>query len=239
MEKIMDTSNLMAKIQIGSVKDRCPVHGDTMFRIPGGKIICERCARYEESDQVADVAPAPLYLPPRLARCSLDNYIPGCGASKKALDAVIEYLDTWPDIGGLIMLGRTGTGKTHLAAALCTALSLRRVKCEITTIYGLIRKVRATWGSRDADEDAITRRYCDVDFLVLDEIGSQYGSDAEKIIISEIINYRTEHDRPTAIVGNITVSEAKKSIGERAFDRIKDNGIIVAFTWQSHREFHK
>ena len=72
--------------------------------------------------------------------------------------------------------------------------------------------------------------------LVIDEIGSQYGTDAEKIMVSEIINDRYNNQLPTIIIGNVTMSEAENYLGARAIDRIKDNGFVAVFDWESHRK---
>ena len=71
--------------------------------------------------------------------------------------------------------------------------------------------------------------------MVIDEIGTQYGSESERIIINEIINDRYEMDRQTVLIGNVSFAEAEKILGSRVIDRVKDNGEILFFEWDSFR----
>jgi DNA replication protein DnaC len=71
---------------------------------------------------------------------------------------------------------------------------------------------------------------------VLDEVGVQYGTDAEKQIAFEIINTRYENLRPTIIISNLNAAELTTFIGERVMDRLKENGgRLLVFDWPSHR----
>ena len=139
-----------------------------------------------------------------------------------------------------------GTGKTHLAVSICKELRYKAICCKLTTVNRIIRDVRSCWGGKRKEndwgsdkvitEEAIIERYVDYGLLVIDEIGSQYGSESERIIINEIINDRYEMDAPTVIIGNVSISEANKILGTRVVDRIKDNGNVMFFEWDSHRK---
>ena len=143
----------------------------------------------------------------------------------------------------IALIGELGTGKTHLAVSLCKRVCDLGKTAHMTTIPMIIRAVRSSWGGKGTDqwgsvrsEEDILRDYSQkYSLLVIDEIGSQYGSDSEKIIISEIINNRYNNCLPTIIIGNVTFSEAEEYLGKRVIDRIKDGGMILIFDWESHR----
>lgn len=74
------------------------------------------------------------------------------------------------------------------------------------------------------------------DLLIIDEIGVQFGSDAEKLIMFEIINTRYERMKPTILISNQSKEELAAFIGERVIDRMNDGGgCTLAFTWDSYR----
>ena len=101
----------------------------------------------------------------------------------------------------------------------------------------LVRRVKETWGkgSEETESQAI-RNFTLPDLLVVDEIGVQFGSQAEQIILTEIINDRYEAMRPTIIISNLTVPQLEEILGKRVVDRFYESGgRVLVFNWQSYR----
>ena len=72
--------------------------------------------------------------------------------------------------------------------------------------------------------------------MALDELSGKFGSDAEKILLFDVLNERYEKRKSTIIISNLTVPEVKEYLGERIFDRMReDGGKSIAFDWKSHR----
>jgi DNA replication protein DnaC len=72
--------------------------------------------------------------------------------------------------------------------------------------------------------------------LIIDEIGVQFGSPFETNLMFDILNERYEKLRPTLLLSNLTAPEIKAFLGERIYDRLReDGGQFVPFDWQSHR----
>jgi len=86
----------------------------------------------------------------------------------------------------------------------------------------LIRKLRLHFKTK---KDA-TKEFHNCDFLLIDEIGIGYNSDAERNELYDIINYRNEYYKPTMIISNHSLTSKNdnkgidKIIGARNFDRI-------------------
>ena len=51
-----------------------------------------------------------------------------------------------------------------------------------------------------------------------------------------LLNGRYEAMRPSIVISNLTVSEVSKYLGDRVYDRLRENGGgVLAFDWQSFR----
>ena len=74
------------------------------------------------------------------------------------------------------------------------------------------------------------------DLLVIDEVGVQFGTDTEKMILFEILNERYENLKPTILISNLSIESLKKFTGDRVIDRMKENkGKVLIFNWNSAR----
>lgn len=184
-----------------------------------------------------------LNLPERLKSCTFDTFRPVNKAAKKNFELCKEFAANWEKYGGLILLGGVGTGKTHLSVAICQSLAKKGKYCCYTTVSRIVRRIKNTWKGKQSkewgdieSEESVISGYASQPLLVIDEVGVQYCSDTERIVISEIVNDRYNSLKPTIIIGNVTFSEVQEAIGKRAVDRICDNGQVLVFDWESHRK---
>jgi DNA replication protein DnaC len=111
-------------------------------------------------------------------------------------------------------------------------------KCSMfTTVQRMVRMMKETFRkeSQKSESDVIDLLVYP-DLLIIDEIGIQFGSDFEKNLMFDILNERYENRRPTLLLSNLTVPEVKAFLGDRIYDRLKeDGGQCVSFDWKSHR----
>nr|WP_230585924.1 ATP-binding protein [Xenorhabdus bovienii] len=181
-------------------------------------------------------------VPKRFERVNLDNYAPVNREAERCLKVCKAYATKWPDRlkqgGGLVMCGLPGTGKNHLAIAIGKhVIQEHQSSVKFTSAIKIARDFKSTWtkGSSLTESDVIDR-YSTPDLLIIDEIGVQFGSDAEKIILFEIINNRYESMKPTILLSNLPKDELSEFIGERVLDRMNDGGgCTLMFTWESYR----
>lgn len=238
----------------------CPTHGEYSVRYSDcvlGKSIryeaCPECSKIEagrysvlarereerERLERLEKAKRASGLGTRHIRCELTNYTVSSAGQAKALASATEYVDAIANGSAscLIMCGKVGTGKTHLAAAMVNRLVERRIKCRIVKLADLVREIKSTWakGSERSEGDVIAF-YSALPVLFIDEVGVQFGSDTEKLLISEIIDNRYQELRPTVLISNLDAQGVKQCIGDRSFDRLReDGGKVIAFDWDSYR----
>ncbi|HCR2003611.1 TPA: DNA replication protein DnaC [Enterobacter cloacae subsp. dissolvens] len=169
--------------------------------------------------------------------CSFDNYKIETNGQMNALAAARQYVDEFDgNIASFIFSGKPGTGKNHLAAAICNELLLRGKSVLIITVADIMSAMKDTFSNRETSEEQLLNDLSNVDLLVIDEIGVQTESRYEKVIINQIVDRRSSSKRPTGMLTNHNIDEMTRLLGERVMDRMKlGNSLYVIFDWDSYR----
>lgn len=180
-------------------------------------------------------------IPSRFADRRLSSFVPHCDGAEKALRIAKDYAENFDERleagTSLIFCGGVGSGKTHLAVGIAHEVIAQDRVAVFSSVIGAIRSVKDTYrrDSEITEADAINNLVAP-DLLILDEVGVQFGSDTEKLILFEIINGRYENMRPTIVISNLAIGELETYLGERAVDRLREGGgKAVAFDWPSYR----
>jgi DNA replication protein DnaC len=192
-------------------------------------------------------------IPLRFADAGFDNYETKNAAQRAIKITAAGYASKFDEhfAAGRCMVfsGKVGTGKTHLACAILREIVARPFtdgedwrsdewhSVRYTTVSEFIRSIRATWNNPEVREADAIRKFTRPHVLVLDEVGRQFGSDAEKMQIEELLDLRYQDMRPTIVCTNVgDKSQLAQFLGERGLDRLRENGgIMSVFDWSSHR----
>lgn len=236
----------------------CARHGEYESRLYLGCIWskCPECVREdlarEQAKKEADTRKARRIaweakigaagIPVRFRTRTLDTFVAETAAQKRALEFARDYAYNFAEVlktgRSALFVGRPGTGKTHLAVG----IGLHIMEAEdrtvlFTTAMRAIRRVKDTWssGALETESQAVAR-LASPDLLILDEVGVQFGSVCERNILFDILNERYENRLPTILLSNLTVDELIGFLGERVFDRLReDGGELIPFDWESYR----
>ena len=174
---------------------------------------------------------------PRFAERTFDNFIAESDHQKRAVRSSKWLLKNMENSTGLIMVGNPGTGKNHLASAIITEAVKEHNKTALfTEALKIIRAIKESWRDKDKKESEVLKSFVLPDILAIDEIGVQFGSETERMFLTEIINDRYNHKKPTILIGNLQLDELSGIIGERPLDRFREGGKVVVFDWESYRK---
>jgi len=209
---------------------------------------CPLCKTERESAAMAELANLRRIkrikqsgLPPRFHDRTLESYKATNPRQQSALEAVKSYvadLDGLRNGRSLLMIGNVGVGKTHFAAGVINELVKPDNKFDAvyTTARDMIRDIRSTWKNPDRDESEAIDHYAKTSLLVIDEVGVQYGSESEAILMFDVIDKRYGSRLPTVFISNLKMAEVKAILTDRIIDRLReDNGLTVQLEWTSQR----
>jgi len=241
----------------------CETHGDydqKVFPVLGKELKsgCPECSRIiREKSDAAELADKAMELrmsmerklgaaliPKRFVSKTLDGYVATTAEQRKALNTCRRYAAEFAQIAEtgrcLLLLGKPGTGKTHLSVSIANEIMAKSSATAVyRTIGAVLQAIRATYDhSSDQSESQILASLISPSLLILDEIGvsKEKPSDFELTTLFAIINGRYEELRPTVIVSNLDGQSLPAAIGERCIDRLREGGVIVIpFEWESQR----
>lgn len=224
---------------IGKVWSRCPVC--SAEAVEKAKQEDEKRER-EQKQRAWERRLQSSCIPDRFKDRTLKNFIAETPAQAAALAFAVAYADDFDNVmqtGRCAMfVGLPGTGKTHLAAGIGLRLMQRDKRSVLfTTVMRAIRGIKDTWtkGSETSETQAIEALVYP-DLLILDEVGVQFGSETEKLMLFDVLNERYEKRKPCLLLSNLAIDDVKAFLGERVFDRLReDGGEAVAFDWESYR----
>jgi DNA replication protein DnaC len=147
-----------------------------------------------------------------------------------------------PD-GKLVMLGKNGTGKTHLAISV-----LKLLGGVIYTAYEIGVNLRESYNGGGIKEHEVLDELCSVPLLVIDEIEKLKDSEAKQNWMSHVIGKRYNRMLPIIIIANCHLAndcaEGKRPcpgclehhLESDVISRITEDGIIMNFNSDDYRE---
>lgn len=232
------------------VSRTCAKHGPYQAKrwsMPGGSVIEARCPACRDESVAEErasrdaahefrfrLALSGAGVGSRYYEASFDNYRVSRTEEASALATIRDYTERFSRGGSknLIMYGNTGTGKTHLACAMTSALLRRGVSVAYLPILTMLTQYQdiTSYGGEGTREEFFARLRAP-DLLIIDEFGIVSLKDSERITLHRVIDERYTRKSPLVLIGNMSLSEMGKEVGERALRRIMGEATPIIFNW--------
>ena len=143
---------------------------------------------------------------------------------------------------GMYIYGDSGTGKTHLTACMCNELMSQMRQCLFTNFFEISKLIKSTWNG-NADSESIVKRICEVDFLFLDDLGTEIltknGEDNWlQGQVFDIINKRYNNKKPTIFSSNYSMNQliTDRGMMAKTVDRIGEmSTAMIKLSGESYR----
>ncbi len=180
-------------------------------------------------------------IPERFLDCDVWHWQRGMDKQREVWETVKSYCIRIEDViqhgRCLVLFGSSGTGKTHLACGIVRHVVEKGGTAKYLTIQDAIGLIRSTYNKgAEQTEDEMLAAICNVDMLVLDEIGRQSDSAHERESMFRILNRRYSDLRPTILVSNLERVGLFKFLGQALCDRLMEaGGRFLSFDWASQR----
>ncbi|MFH0771312.1 MAG: ATP-binding protein [Candidatus Omnitrophota bacterium] len=166
----------------------------------------------------------PIIIPERLAGVSIkyqdysfDNFKGNEKLVRDLRDIKVE---------SIILSGKTGCGKTHLAISMLREANLRWAAYFIT-IPELLLKIRGSFDSQSNEtEEEIIAKFSDYELLVLDDLGAEKTTEYSITTLYLILDRRNRENRRTIITTNLSLQDIEETLGARIASRLADMKFI-------------
>ncbi|MCM1524362.1 MAG: ATP-binding protein [Ruminococcus sp.] len=136
------------------------------------------------------------------------------------LDFCIKYADSFSRSSkSLLMIGRTGVGKTHLSMSIAKELIANGFNVIYGSAVNLLENIEKEHFGREEGGDTLAA-LLDCDLLIIDDLGSEFHSSFYESALYNIINSRINMGLPAVISSNLTLDELYKTYNERIISRI-------------------
>ena len=146
------------------------------------------------------------------------EFDPGATELRRVVNAVRNYADEFP-LGprpGLLLVGETGTGKTHLAVAALRRIVAKGFEGLYCNYQTLLNTIKAGYDpvSNSSNREAY-RASLDAPVLLLDDLGANRVTDWVEDTINSIVTYRCDNRKPLIATTNLPDPDAGGALTQR------------------------
>ncbi len=137
----------------------------------------------------------------------------------------------------IIFLGRSGTGKTHMATALGVEACKQSLRTRFVTCYGLVNEL--VEARREIALQRLVQKYVRYDLLIMDELGYVPFSKEGSELLFQVLAER--HEKGSVIITtNLGFADWTRVFGDPTMtaallDRLTHKAHIINCNWESYR----
>lgn len=256
-------NTILGKLEIRQVKMNCILHGEYLANqvLLGGKLKeiseCPECFKLKQAQKAIEEEKAmqekaqksrmerikETRMPLEYQTKDFSTFFQDTESQREAFNMAERFVNGWEKAKaggyGLLFLGGCGTGKTHLACAIMLELMERYlfVYPRYYKVSEIFSAVRSTYQiGVITNEEEMLKFFSSIQLLVIDEVGIQKGSEAEKRILFSILDNRVTSNKPTILMSNLGPKALAELLGDRLYDRVRSKCVPMLFAGPSMRK---
>ncbi|WP_181213240.1 ATP-binding protein [Mesobacillus zeae] len=175
-----------------------------------------------------------------LEQATFENYKPQSETQQAALKQSQEYVESFDSRKRLLLQGKPGIGKSHLAASIVKELIKQKHTGIFISVPRLMTELKATYNRNSTvTEIELLTALQKVDLLVMDDLGIDREGLTDKAAtwakgkVYEIIDSRV--GKSTVYTTNFTGKELMHMYGERDFSRMFQDCKAVKMDGKNYR----
>ena len=160
-------------------------------------------------------------LPPLYRRMTFASFHPVTEKQTIAKAALEEWAHAYhelPDVqvaglvgvGGVLLSGAPGRGKTHLAVALMQEVASPMCRARLVGVPDLLARMRSSFADRDGSGEEYLDSAMTADILVVDDLGAERETEFAIETLYRLIDHRMTHELPTIVTTNLDVATFSK-----------------------------
>ncbi|MDO4557161.1 MAG: ATP-binding protein, partial [Lachnospiraceae bacterium] len=154
-----------------------------------------------------------------------------------AVQKSMEFIDHFQESGGnLFIYGDTGVGKTFLSHCIAHELIHQGISVLYFSSYELFQLLADQAFSRDTGNSSFTMdSICDVDLLIIDDLGTEMTNNFIKTQLFSILNDRLIKHKSTIISTNYDIETFSNVYTTRIFSRVMQSYTLLNLIGQDIR----
>ena len=123
--------------------------------------------------------------------------------------------------GNLLLIGTTGTGKTHISTAIAKAIISQGFDVLYDSVQNIVNDFeRDKFKSGYSSAEQISEKYNECDLLIIDDLGAEFVTQFSVSALYNLINTRQNKGLSTIISTNLSASELAGKYEGRIYSRI-------------------
>lgn len=158
---------------------------------------------------------------------------------KKHLEHCRDFAANFPEnYENLLMMGKTGLGKTHLSLAIAKKVLEKGYNVIYDSAVNLLGSIEEQHFGREHSSELL-ELVMDCDLLILDDLGTEYESQFFKSTIYNIVNTRLNRRKSTIISTNFDINAIGRRYDERMASRLITMYTCLGFAGEDIRLLKK
>ena len=157
---------------------------------------------------------------------------------KQNLARALAFVENFtPAKGNLLLLGTTGTGKTHISTAIAKSV----IEQGFSVIYDSAQNIVAAYEndrfhSGYGQNEPEANKFTECDLLIIDDLGTEFVNSFTVSCLYNLFNTRQNRGLSTIISTNLSPKELTTRYEDRIYSRIIGNDYkILQFVGEDYR----